>query len=176
MTHSEHNTMETTHEHGHQVMDWQAAIAAGLVAGVVTLLVLLIAYPLLTGGTPWTVLRFIAAIVLGSAVLPPPTTFHALATVAGIIVHLSLSVVYAIVLALIIHRWGIVVGLFGGALFGLALFLINMFTFTNIFDWFYPLQSWSFLLLHVFFGALAGGLYELWERDRFVESVAEEWN
>lgn len=159
----------------HQVMDWRAAFAAGLVAGIVTLLTLLIAYPLATGGSPWIVLRYIAAIVLGKAILPPPVTFDALAVVTGTIIHLALSVVYTIVLALIIHRWGIIVGVIGGALYGLALFLINMFTFTNIFDWFYPLQSWSFLLFHLFFGALAGGLYELWERDRYVESVAEEW-
>lgn len=167
--------METSPEHGHQVMDWRAAFAAGLVAGLITLIVLLVAYPLASGGSPWTVLRFIAAIILGSAVLPPPTSFHAVAAIVGIVVHLVLSAVYAIVLALIIHRWGIVVGIVGGALFGLALFLINLFTFTNLFAWFYPLRSWSFLLLHVFFGALAGGLYELWERDRYVESVAEEW-
>jgi hypothetical protein len=79
------------------------------------------------------------------------------------------------VLALIIHRWGIIVGFLGGALFGLALFGINLFALAELFDWFYPLRSLSFLLLHVFFGALAGGLYELWERDRFVESVTEEW-
>lgn len=173
--HVEAESMETTSEHRHQVMDWRAAFAAGLVSGATTLIVLLIGYPLITGGTPWNVLRYMASIVLGNAILPPPTTFNALALVTGVVVHLALSVFYAIVLALIIHRWGIIVGVLGGALFGLALFLINMFTFTNIFDWFYPLQSWSFLLLHVFFGALAGGLYELWERDRYVESVAEEW-
>lgn len=159
----------------HQVMDWQAAIAAGLIAGATTLLVLLVAYPLATGGTPWTVLRFIAGIVLGSAVLPPPTTFDAVASVTGVVIHLGLSVVYATVLALIIHRWGIIIGFLSGALFGGALFLINLFAFTNLYDWFYPLRSWPFLLLHLFFGALAGGVYELLERDYYVESVADEW-
>lgn len=168
--------MESSGRHMHQVMDWRAALAAGLIAGAVTLLVLLVAYPLVTGGTPWTVLRFIGAIVLGKAVLPPPTSFHALAAITGTVTHLVLSIAFATVLALIIHRWGIIVGFVGGALFGLALFGINLFALTELFDWFYPLRSLPFLLLHVFYGALAGGLYELWERDRFVESVAEEWS
>lgn len=170
MTPSEVKARENSHRPMRQVMDWQAAFGAGLVAGATSLLVLLIAYPVATGGTPWTVLRYIAAIVLGSSVLPPPTTFHALATLTGVVIHLVLSVIYVTVLALIIHRWGIIVGLLGGALFGLALFLINLFTFANVFEWFYPLRSWPFLLFHLFFGALAGGLYEWWERDYYVEN------
>jgi hypothetical protein len=161
--------------HGHQVMDWRAAVLAGLAAGAATLLILLVAYPLITGGTPWTVFRFIGGIALGSAVLPPPTTFDLPSAVIGTAIHLVLSVIYTTVLALIIHRWGIAVGLLGGALFGIGLFLINLFTFTSLFDWFAALRSWSFLLLHIFFGAAAGGLYELLERDRYVATVADEW-
>lgn len=168
--------MEDSRKQMHQVMDWQAAIWAGLVAGALVLLALLVGYPLATGGSPWTVLRFIAAIVLGSSVLPPPTTFDAVAAVTALVVHFALSVVYAIILALIIHRWGIIVGFLGGALFGLALFLINLFGFANLFDWFYPLRSWSFLLLHLFFGAVAGSVYEGLERDYYVEDVADEWS
>ena len=168
-------TMEGSQGNMHQVMDWRAAVWAGLIAGTAALLVLLVAYPLATGGTPWTPLRFVAGILLGSAVLPPPTTFNAGAAVTGVAIHLVLSVVYTIVLALIIHRWGIIIGFVSGALFGAALFLINLFALTEFFEWFYPLRSWSFLILHVFFGALAGSVYELLERDYYVESVAEEW-
>ena len=177
MARSTVNVTEATSlvEHGHQVMDWRAAIVSGLIVGVAALLIPLIAYPLITGGTPWTVFRFIAGIALGSGVLPPPTTFDALSVVVGLAIHLALSVIYTVVLALIIHRWGILIGLLVGALFGVALFLINLFTFARLFEWFYPLRSWPFLLLHVFFGAAAGGLYELLERDRYVADVADEW-
>lgn len=163
-------------EQGHQVMDWRAAIVTGLIVGAVTLLIVLVGYPMITGGTPWTVFRFIAGIALGHDVLPPPTTFDALSLVVGTAIHLALSIIYTIILALIIHRWGILIGLVGGTLFGLALFLINLSTFVRLFDWFYPLRSWSFLLLHLFFGAVAGGLYELLERDRYVEDVVDEWS
>lgn len=162
-------------ERGHQIMDWPAAVVAGLVSGSITLLIVLIGYPLATGGTPWTVFRYIAAIVLDQRILPPPTSFDAMAFLAGLAIHLALSVFYTVILALVIHRWGIAVGIVGGALFGVALFLINLFTLTRLFEWFHPLRSWSFLLLHAIFGAVAGGLYELLERDYYVENVADEW-
>lgn len=159
----------------HQVMDWWSAVGAGLIAGTLTLLIVLIAYPALTGGSPANVFRFIAGIVLGSDVIPPPTTFSLTAVVMGTIVHMALSVIYGVVLALIIHRWGIVVGVVGGVLFGLALFLINLFSFAKWFEWFYALRSWPFLLLHIFYGAAAGGLYELLERDRHTEDEIDRY-
>ena len=150
------------------LMDWKAAVIAGLIAGAVFLLVLLVAYPLVTGGTPWTVFRFIGAIILGETVLPPPTTFDAGVVITAVILHFVLSVIYTVVLAFIVHRWGIVISVIGGALFGLALYLINFFTFTMFFPWFYPARAWPFSLVHILFGAVAGGIYELLEKDVFV--------
>jgi hypothetical protein len=153
-------------------MDWKAAVIAGLIAGAIFLLVLLVAYPLVTGGTPWTVFRFMGAIILGESVLPPPTTFDAGVVVTAVLLHFILSVIYTLVLAFIVHRWGILVSVIGGVLFGLALYLINFFTFTMFFPWFYPARAWPFSVVHILFGAIAGGVYELLEKDVFV--VEEE--
>ena len=150
------------------VMDWKAAVLAGLIAGAVFLVVLLIAYPLATGGTPWTIFRFIGAMVLGEAVLPPPTSFDAGIVITAVIVHFTLAVLYTLVLAFIVHRWRLLVSVIGGALFGLALYLINFFTFTYFFAWFYPARAWPFSLVHILFGAVAGGIYELLEKDVFI--------
>jgi hypothetical protein len=149
-------------------MDWRAAIIAGLIAGAVFLVVLLIAYPLATGGAPWAIFRFIGAIVLGEDVLPPPVTFDAGVVITALLVHFILSVLYTLVLAFIVHRWGILISIIGGALFGLALYLINFFTFTIFFPWFFPARAWPFSLVHILFGAVAGGIYELLEKDVFV--------
>jgi hypothetical protein len=149
-------------------VDWKAAVIAGLIAGTVFLLVLLVAYPLVTGGSPWTIFRFVGAIILGEAVLPPPTTFDAGVVLTAAIIHFALSIIYTLVLAFIVHRWGILVSIIGGALFGLALYVINFFTFTLFFPWFYPARVWPFPLVHILFGAVAGGIYELLEKDVFV--------
>ncbi len=150
------------------VMDWKAAVLAGLIAGAVFLIVLLIAYPLATGGTPWTIFRFIGAMVLGEAVLPPPTSFDATVVITAVFVHFALSILFTCILAFIVHRWGIMISIVGGALFGLALYLINFFTFTYFFPWFYPARAWPFSLVHILFGAVAGGIYKLLEKDIYI--------
>ena len=150
------------------IMDSRAAVIAGLVAGILTMLLWMTLGALATGGSLWAPLLHAAAILMGEDVLTPSQTLDFQAVVTGSVVHLLLSLVYALILAFIIHRWGLVVGIIGGALFGVALYLINYFTLTMLFPWFYPLRSWFALLGHIFFGAAAGGIYELLERDIYV--------
>lgn len=150
------------------LVDWQAAVYAGIIAGALFLLVLLVGYPLATGGTPWTVFRFIGAMVLGRSVLPPPVTFDAGVVITAVLLHFALAILYTLVLAFIIHRWQLLISILGGALFGFCLYLINLFTFTTFFAWFYPARAWPFAVVHILFGAVAGGVYELLEKDVFV--------
>lgn len=150
------------------VMDWRAAVLAGLLAGAFTMLLWMVVWALATGGSPWTPFHHVAAIILGEEVLTP-ARIAVPVVLTGAVVHLFLAVIYAIILAFIVHRWGLAVGIFGGALFGLALYLINYYTFSWLFPWFFPLRSWIALVGCVFFGAAAGGLYELMERDIYVE-------
>ncbi len=150
------------------VMDWRAAVSAGLLAGGLTLLLRMILWSTVTGGSPWTPFHHSAAILLGQEVFTPtsPPEFGILAV--GMLVHMGLSLFYTIVLAFIIHRWGLVVGIVGGALFGLAVYVINYYSLTLFYPWYSPLRSWLVLAFHVFFGATAGGLYEGLERDIYV--------
>lgn len=150
------------------VMDWRAAVIAGLLAGVLTLFLWVVLLVVTTGGSIWTPFHHIAAILLGEDVLTPSQVMDFRVVLTGTLIHLTLSVVYAVILAFIIHRWGLVVGIVGGALFGLAIYIINYYSFTYLFPWFYPLRSWIALVGHIFFGAAAGGIYELLERDIYV--------
>lgn len=163
--------MQTSAQRLRQVVDWRAAAWAGLASGVFSLVVnsVLTASTL---GSPWLFVRMAAGILLGESVLeegPNPTLGTLL---AGVLVHLALSLAFAALLAFIIHRWGMAVGVLGGAVFGLALYGINIFGLSILFPWFYGLRNWMMLVSHVVFGALAGGLYELWEVEKF-EPVEE---
>jgi hypothetical protein len=149
-------------------MDWRAAVIAGLLAGILTMLLWMILWALITGGSLWTPFHHTAAVILGESALTPSQSLNLQIVLTGSIIHLFLSILYTIVLAFIIHRWGFVVGVVGGALFGLGLYLINYFAFTSLFPWFFPLRSWIALVGHLFFGAVAGGLYEALERDIYV--------
>lgn len=155
-----------------QVVDWRAAFIAGIVGGAVFLLLNLVLVPAVFGGNAWIVIRYLASILMGESILPPPATFDATATVVALVLHFGLSLVFALILAVITHRWGLIAGIIVGALYGFALYFINMYTFTFFFEWFFVMNSWVFLLTHVIFGAVSGGVYEALEVERYI--VVEE--
>jgi len=153
-----------------QLVDWRAAVIAGLAASVVFLVanVALAAWVL---ESPWFPLRLVASLALGPDALPPPPDFDAGILGAALAVHLPLSVGFGCLVAYVVHRGGFVEGLAGGALLGLAFYAINFYTLTYFFPWVYPLKSWMMAVSHVLYGAAAGGLYEALEVRRY-EKVA----
>ncbi|MCP5096832.1 MAG: hypothetical protein GY943_14875 [Chloroflexi bacterium] len=151
-----------------QVTDVSAAIWGGLIAGLGFLIIQIIMAVWLFGSSPWVTLRWNAAIVMGENVLPPPAGFSFGIVLVGLIVHFALSIIYSLIIAFIIHRWGLVVGILGGAVLGFALYLVNYYTFTLFFPWFYPIRNWLMIVGHIIFGAIAGGVYEALEVEEFV--------
>lgn len=160
--------MTTSSPRMRQLVDWRAAIWAGLMAGAIFLLVNLFVTPLVIGGNGWVMVRLFASILLGEGILAPPATFDALALVVALITHFALATAYSMLIAYIIHRGGLIAGVVGGALLGLALYSINFYTLTFFFPWFFAMRSGVFVAAHLIFGALAGGIYEALEVETFV--------
>lgn len=150
-----------------QILDWRAATIAGLVAGTLFLLVMMITTAV-QGDSVWLVFRFFSALILGSEVLLGLTTFSFATFIVGLLVHYVLAMSFTYLLTFVLHKWGLWVGILGGALFGLGLYVINFYLLTLVFDWFFALRSTTFLIIHVLFGAVAGGVYEALEVEIFV--------
>jgi hypothetical protein len=151
-----------------QVVDWRAAVVSGLVSGVVFFFFLMVGRSLVTGGSIWIVPRYIAAIVMGQEVLPPPVTFDPIIVLVAILINLILALIFTLILAAIIHEWSLAVGTIVGALYGLGLYFINYYTFSYFFPWFYPSRTWVDVAAHILFGLVAGAVYELLEIERYV--------
>ena len=151
-----------------QIVDWGASLWAGLVAGVVLLILHLFVIPALIGGNAWVIIRFTASVVMGSQVLPPPADPSISVLLVALFVHFVISILASLILAFLIHRWGLLVGIISGALFGLALYAINFYSFSYFFPWFFAIGNWTFVLTHVIFGAVSGGVYEALEVEEFV--------
>ena len=164
--------MTTTKTKLKQVMDWKAAFYSGIISGFALLLLVMFAVPSIMGWNAWIVVRYIASIFMGQTILPPPATFHLTALIIALITHTIISVGSAILLAFIIHRWGLLIGIVGGAVFGLCLYGINFFSLTYFFPWFFLIKGWPMMLSHVIFGAVAGGIYEALEVEKFVPEEA----
>jgi hypothetical protein len=139
---------------------WRAVLFAGLVAGTLFLVADIVFAPIVTHVAATLTLRYFAALVLGSKVL---TQSGSGILITGIVVHYVLSLVFALVIALVVHRWGLIVGIVGGAILGVAIYGINLYTVTLLFPWFFAINSTVILLCHAIFGAVAGGVYEMFD-------------
>ena len=150
-----------------QVVDWEAAIWAGVISGAL-ILILNIILSWIYLGSPWLPIRLTASILLGERALPPPTSFDFTIFIIALIVHFMLAILYGCLIAVAIFRWGLLVSFIGGAALGLAIYIINFFAISCFFPWFFPMRSWIILLSHILFGALAGVIYELLEDEEFI--------
>lgn len=140
-------------------LDWTAIVVSGLLAGLVFMMAEMILVPLALGGSAWGPPRMIAAIVMGEGVLPPPATFEVGVFLVALLVHFTLSVIYAFLLDLIIRRMGAGASLAVGAVFGIALYVVNFYGFTAVFPWFAMARNWVSALSHVIFGLVVAGTY-----------------
>jgi hypothetical protein len=150
--------------HIHNSINWKAAIYAGLVAGIVATMAQLILWWVF-----WDVLpeilyrdaRLAAAIVMGRGVLPPPASFDWWVMAVATLIHFALSVFYSLILAGLVSRRSTPAASLIGILFGMALFLINMYGFTFVFPWFAAARDWITFLTHIVFGLCAAASYKL---------------
>jgi len=136
---------------------WPAIPIAAFAAGSVFLLVNIILAPIVLDVEETLLLRYMGALLMGTDVL---TGDASNALVVGVLLHYVLSALFTLVVAMVIHRWGLLVGIVGGGLMGLALYGINMYTMTVFFEWFFAVNSNVLLLCHVLFGVTAGAVYE----------------
>jgi hypothetical protein len=141
-------------------VSWRAVGIAGLAGATVFLLATMLLTPLILKVEPALILRYMGALVLGTGVL---TEGSATTVLVGVIVHYILSMLFAVLIIIVLHRWGFIVGLIGGAILGAALYGINIYTLTTFFDWFFAINSGVLLWSHVLFGATVGAVYELFD-------------
>lgn len=149
-----------------RTVDGAAAASAAVAAALLSLVAYLFFVPTAVGnGDYGLVLRFIASILLGTEVLEPSTPLTAGIVAGAIAVHALVAAVMTATIAFALHRWGLVVGVIGGALLGLAFYGVNYFALTGLFEQFHAMAHWSVALVHILFGAVAGGVYEFLECD-----------
>jgi hypothetical protein len=139
---------------------WKAIPIAGLAGGTLFLLAVLLLTPALLEVDSVVSLRYFAGLVMGRDAVSDPSSS---VLIVGVLVHYVLSMLFALVVAVVVHRWGLLVGIIGGAVMGLCLYAINLYTLTYFFEWFFAINSSVLLLAHVLYGAVVGGVYEMFD-------------
>lgn len=151
----------------HRLPDATAAAVAGLAAGAVLMVLELLWTSFVTAGDPWRVSRLVAALLMG---VDPLQTggFDALVVAVALLTHYGLGIGFGLALAWLIAGFRLesnpALTLAIGALFGLALYLIDFYVMVRVFPWFIPLRGWPTLAAHLVFGIVAALMY--WRLDR----------
>ena len=154
------------HLHSHHFIrrmpDWPAAVIGGCVAGAVFLVIELFAMRVVgqsVGATP----RMIAAIVMGRGVLAHPATFAPSVMLAALVTHFALSVLFAVILAVIMAPFSldssVEMASLVGVVFGGVVYVVNFYGMTRFFPWFVDARSWVSFVCHIVFGLAAADTY-----------------
>ncbi len=137
------------------------ALVAGLGAGMIATVAQLVLWWLAEMPVAETLFRdarLTAALVMGTGVLPPPSTPKWDILLVATLIHFSLSIVYALILAHLAGRLRTGQALLAGALYGLAIYVVNLYGLTALFPWFTVARDGVTLIAHLVFGiALVGG-------------------
>jgi hypothetical protein len=131
-------------------------------AGVISTLIQILLWVVFTDDFPdilYRDARLTAAMVLGGSALPPPATFNVGVMLMATLIHFTISIAYAAVLALLAVRLATIPALLAGVGFGIALYVINIYGFTAIFPWFAQTRGWITLIVHGVFGVTAISVY-----------------
>jgi uncharacterized membrane protein YagU involved in acid resistance len=98
--------------------------------------------------------------LMGRDVLPPPASFDVGVMMAAMAIHFPLSIIYGLGLGWIVHRLRSTSVLLIGAVFGLAIYLVNFYMIAPAaFPWFTEAQNWVSLVAHLIFGLVLGASY-----------------
>lgn len=141
---------------------WGKAIFAGLIAGFVLLVV--------NAANPWGPSGMINTRVMGRAVetgVRDPGF-----SIEAAVLHLTLSVVYALVIIGLVYRLEATAAVLAGGAIGIGLYLLNFLAFRTIFSESNVGGELIPFLIHIVFGLFAVGAYKGMQRRR--QAVVEE--
>lgn len=157
-------------------LDFKAAILAGIVAGLVFMMLEMALVMMFKGQSQWGPPRMMAAIVMGPKVLPPPATFDMAIMMVAMMIHLMLSIVLGLMIGWAISNWrmDLLVSVVVGAVFGLLIYYVDFYLFTAMFPWFAMSRGAMTAFSHGMFGLVLGFIYRgLAKRDARAEMVAK---
>lgn len=147
----------------HGATDWKAGAWAGVIAGLVFVMIEMGLVWMIQGQSPWGPPRMMAAMALGQGVLPAPGTwapFELKIMMTAMMIHIPMSIAYGLVGALLVHRFDWIGALMIGAVLGLAIYVVNFYVIAPaMFPWFVMGRNWIGAFSHIMFGAVLGLAY-----------------
>jgi len=154
------NGYQDTYEEQHRAVDFNAALSAGLLIG------LLIA--LFPRGSPWSGMTFFSPTVMGRTLTELSGSF-----LLSLGAHLALSLGYAIIIGLIVDKLRRVKAVIAGGIVGAVLFLLNWAVFKFMVTDGTTRES-LVLFTHIAFGLITAGAYKGLSKPPVARVVADD--
>jgi uncharacterized membrane protein YagU involved in acid resistance len=155
--------------------DWHAALWAALIAGLAFMMMEMGLVWLIQGQSPWAPPHMIAAIAWGEKILPLPGTwaaFNGTVLMTAMMIHMLLSVVLGMLGAQLLRGAGMGRGLVVGAVFGLAIYVVNFYFIAPLaFPWFVMARNWISAFSHIMFGFVFALTYIVLRRSQVAQTL-----
>ena len=134
---------------------WKVVTGSGIIAGLVFLGVEMILAAITSPNGMFGPLKMIASIVMGESILDRGIEQGTVVVLIATFVHIMLSVTYTGILFAVVQSMKKPAVMLSGAVFGLVLYLVNFYAFTELFFWFASERNWMSLVSHLVFGLTA---------------------
>ncbi|MDZ4348826.1 MAG: hypothetical protein U1A22_04750 [Xanthomonadaceae bacterium] len=170
MTQASTSTQRRAEGQAHDSTDWRAGLWAGLIAGLVFLMLEMLLVWMVQGQSPWGPPYMMAAMVFGSEILPVMGSwapFDPMVAMTAMMIHLPMSAAIGLLGAALMQRFEVAGVLIIGAALGLALYGVNFYLIAPIaFPWFEMGRNWIGAISHLMFGVALGLAYLALRRSR----------
>jgi hypothetical protein len=152
-----------------QIFDVRASVIASIV-GVIAFWLTMMAFDARSLLAPWFTTYAAASLISGPEALASPTLFNLTTVLSGVAVYLGFGLIFGIAISALVHEFGLIVGIIGGAVLGFCTYVLLYYIATN-YGFSHDLAKFARSQLevgHAVFGAVVGGVYESIERARYV--------
>jgi hypothetical protein len=148
-----------------RTIDWGMAILAGVIAMVVFAVIEMAFSWAMRGTAPWRPLVIFGTATLNALAPSMPVGGGPRTAAVGALLLLALGALSGVILAYIVARIGVVAAAISGAVFGLAMYAIDLYGIARVLPSLADLRDWMSALAYVIQGALTAGLYKVMTRD-----------
>ena len=147
-----------------QTIDWGIAILAGVVAMVVFAVIEMAFSWAMRGASPWQPLVVFGTVTL-HALMPSAHVGGGIRTMlVGAALLLALGALSGVILAYIVDRIGVASAAIAGAIFGLAMYAVDLYGVARLLPALLDLRDWMSALAYVLQGVLTAALYKVLAR------------
>ena len=142
-----------------RITRWGKGAYAGIIAGALFLTLEMFLIKVLGGGHLWDPVRLSASIAMGNGAVASERPITSDILFVGLLVHFLLSIWYAVLLGILIHKLKPSLAVMGGAGFGLLMYLFHFYVLAGIYPWVVDFRGGIALVTHLIFGMSVAWIY-----------------